>query len=191
MPRCIALVAIVLTGLICIGSAYADGGDGGWKKYWKDYWKHHYQDRRHCRKDRDCADLGEVNDALSALQDQVDELGQQVATLANRVPAECSCFDAPLLARYDWGPPLGVGGVAIDADGNDIADIVLRLAGPDSGASITVVTTTSPAGELLRTDYFCTFESKDTPPVSESNLTEGEYRACEASIESLVRRRFP
>lgn len=187
MLRRIASASIGLTCLIVFSAAYADGGHGGWKKYWK----HYYEKSSHCAKRRDCPDLSDLKEALSALQDEVDELSDQVATVGSGIPAECSCFDAPLLSRYDWGPPTGVGGVAIDEDGNQLADITERIAGPDSRASITVLTTTSPAGELLNTEYFCTFESSDTPSVSESNLTEDEHRACQAGIQSLARRRFP
>lgn len=145
---------------------------------------------------------------LTLVENQVEEVVKRVEKLESAKPAECPCFDAAMLSQYQWEGQAGVGGVAIDEEGNTIADIVLSLvpkAGND-GASITRIDKISPTGQLLSSSFFCSFTDADRPdetlpadpaydpnfPVSvaEQKLTPEEYQACNDTMAGLARRRF-
>ncbi len=158
---------------------------------------------------------GPQTGGLPALSERVTQVEGQVSGVITRVeeleaakPAACPCFDAAMLSQYQWEGQIGVGGVALDEEGNTIADITLSLvpkAGND-GASITRVDKISPAGQLLSSSFFCTFTDADRPdevpqgdpaydpnfPVSvaEQKLTLEEYQACSDTMADLARRRF-
>lgn len=158
---------------------------------------------------------GPQTGGLPALNERVTQVVGQMAEVVKRVekleaakPAACPCFDAVLLSQYQWEGQVGVGGVAIDEEGNTIADLRLSLvpkAGED-GASITRIDKISPAGQLLSSSFFCSFTDADRPDetsqgdpaydpnfpfaVAEQKLTLGEHQACSDTMADLARRRF-
>lgn len=158
---------------------------------------------------------GPQTGGLPALSEQVNSVEQQVAEVVKRVeilesakPAECPCFDAPLLSQYQWEGEIGASAIGIDMEGNTIEEMTLSLvpkAGSDS-AGVGRVVKKSPTGQLLSSSFSCFFTDTDRPDqtspadpaydpnfpftVSEQKLTPEEYQACSDTMAALARRRF-
>lgn len=141
---------------------------------------------------RHIVELNVLRDRLDVVEQRLSEAEMRINDLESAEPpqlAQCPCFSPAILSRSDWVALTGVGGVAIDEDGNELQDVSTRLEGGGGNrASVTRVDTVSPGGEIIASDLSCAIDDMDSM-IAEENLSEAEFNACEGNMSDLANRR--